>query len=345
MITRALKAIAEPVLLIGASLLIVEIACRVWVHFFYFIPAPSTELLTEPDAALGWRNKPGQYLLYPYRQDATLAPEPYGITINSDGSRGAPGGGRQVVDYFFGCSFTHGFAVDDSQTIPALFEKKSEAGALNFGVPGYGTLQALQLMKNILPQSLPPETVVFYLYLDSHDDRTVVEPYWMSWLFHPYSMRPLIGSVPYCDWGAAGVRCFPPTEYPHVPFRDWLMISRVIGDVIYTVGSRQRVSHKREISRVLMSQMNDLVKSRGGRLVVIFLLSDDAVLKSHADFLRAQGIDYLDCRDERFEQASMRQGDNLHPNGTMNEIYADCLSRAQTSMAAQPQSGGGSPKL
>ncbi len=137
-----------------------EIAARLlgytglkWVH--YEIKTSPTNCITG-DSLLGFRLNPGKF----------------NVTIN--------GGLKYVATHlnsknrycdtdtnsshtigFFGCSFTYGMGVEDSATFVAQIARKlPETHVLNYSVPGYGTVQTLQLLQQLEGQNKLPDTIV-----------------------------------------------------------------------------------------------------------------------------------------------------------------------------------------
>jgi len=84
-------------------------------------------------------------------------------------------GDRDEFAVFFGDSFLFGEGSNDEETIPSLFESRTQRyRAYNYGVPGYGTQQMLaKLQSNSLKDEVKEETgVLFYTYLeDVHEGR------------------------------------------------------------------------------------------------------------------------------------------------------------------------------
>ena len=84
----------------------------------------------------------------------------YGAVINSnsDGVRGSREkySGKKAV--FYGDSFCFGEGVDDDETIPAFFEKKSNIQSVNLGVHGYGIDQQYLYLKETLSKYKPALT-------------------------------------------------------------------------------------------------------------------------------------------------------------------------------------------
>lgn len=65
--------------------------------------------------------------------------------------------------WIFGCSFTHGWSVNDEETYPWLLQERfPNYEVVNFGVSGYGTIQSLMQFKNELEMRRPKVAVLAY---------------------------------------------------------------------------------------------------------------------------------------------------------------------------------------
>ena len=79
-------------------------------------------------------------------------------SINHDGLRmGFEGGDNgRVAALFFGCSYTFGEGVNDDETLPYVFEERSQGRfkAVNLGFHGYGPQQMLAVLENELEKPI-----------------------------------------------------------------------------------------------------------------------------------------------------------------------------------------------
>ena len=76
--------------------------------------------------------------------------------------------------WLFGCSFTHGWSLNDQETYPWRLQERFPASAVvNYGVGGYGTIHALLQLWAALHTRAPP-VVAIYAYAGFHDERNTV---------------------------------------------------------------------------------------------------------------------------------------------------------------------------
>lgn len=80
--------------------------------------------------------------------------------------------------WVFGCSFTHGWGVNDSETYPWLLQAKfPEFEVVNFGMDGFGTLQSVMQLEEAIRLRGSPEWVIL-AYGSFHDQRNVLSRAW-----------------------------------------------------------------------------------------------------------------------------------------------------------------------
>lgn len=121
-------------------------------------PRPLRELLREAvsdplfDREIGWaRTKASQ----------TVFPNGVTYTFLDDGSRLSGLTNGPVGIAFFGCSGTMGLEVGDADSFPARVSTLARVQVKNWGVPGYGVDQALQLFERRYPKGTPRPPVAF----------------------------------------------------------------------------------------------------------------------------------------------------------------------------------------
>lgn len=78
---------------------------------------------------------------------------------------------RREAIWVFGCSFTHGWSLNDEETYPWVLQQRlPDYQVVNFGVSGYGTLHSLMQFREALrTRDKPKAAVVAYGFL--HDRR------------------------------------------------------------------------------------------------------------------------------------------------------------------------------
>ena len=132
----------------------------------------------QDDSLLGYKGRPGQFELL--LQDSLG----FQVTHNAAGWRICPGDSIQSDKrpeiWIFGCSFTHGYGVNDSECYPCLLQTRFPNYHIqNFGMDGFGTLQNWLQMQKAIPEGKKP-AVVILAYGAFHDQRNTANRYWQK---------------------------------------------------------------------------------------------------------------------------------------------------------------------
>lgn len=146
---------------------------RPWVEPSQRITVRPGGSLYAPDSLLGYRGRPGRYDL---RLQDSLD---FTVTHGAEGWResGATSDSLPQV-WVLGCSFTHGFGVNDRETYVAHLQRHMpDYRVRNFGMDGYGTLQNWLLLRSLLRTGQKPALVVLG-YGSFHDQRNTANRYW-----------------------------------------------------------------------------------------------------------------------------------------------------------------------
>jgi len=279
-----------------------------------------------PDPVLGWRTVPGHYLFGPYSPEGAQAI----VTIRPDGARDTGDGsstGRPLV-LLVGCSFTFGWAVSDDQTWAwRLQALRPDLEIENRGVEGYGTLQALLLLDELLKRGERPARVLYGLY--DHAVRNVAAPGWLWQL----SFNKQAVATPYCDLGAGGVlQCHPPALYPSLPFHEYLALVAMLENNLARLRAGGRQEQGVQITKLLMERMAALCKEYGIPFSIVVLQLQERPAADYIPFDKQRGIDVIDCNHPRFTAADIVTGEG-HPNESVHRFWADCIAAA----LAEPQ--------
>lgn len=207
--------------------------------------------------------------------------------VYSDGRRARVSSrGRQTPDSVdiitLGCSFAYGYRVENEYTFTEELGKKFNVPIANFAVPGYGTVQALQMLKRNL--DLHPG-VVIYAFITDHIRRSL----------SPVALNnsPFCRAVPFVDFDGNKEPFIRP---PRFELLDPKLFHKYEEEILYNSGGfgfndvlwriRADLYHLKEwkdiqylndpLSRkvsfaYLINEMSAAVKSIGARLVIVYL--------------------------------------------------------------------------
>lgn len=107
----------------------------------------------------------------------------------------------KVKHGFFGCSYTYGWGVNDSETFCSLLQKETKAQIINFAKPGYGTIQGYYQLKNLIKKGIRLNSANF-IFCDFHAERNVLSPTYATTILEGFSKNQKLSSS----------ACFPVAE-------------------------------------------------------------------------------------------------------------------------------------
>jgi hypothetical protein len=236
--------------------------------------------------------------------------------------------------WIFGCSFTHGWAVNDDQTYPWLLQEEfPDYEVVNFACSGYGTLHALLQFRDAIKTRQPPAVAVL-AYASFHDARNTF-------------LRKRAKSV--ATWNKLG-----PLEQPYARLDENGNLQIAMADVVYRefpLMRRSALAHfveitydnyeawrtpSRRITEALIEEIAALADSNGVQLVFAFIDGYPYMM----DFTRRVGIPTVDISVD----LSLPENNNLphdgHPSAHAHRQYADKLApilrETLTSTTAKP---------
>jgi hypothetical protein len=287
----------------------------------------------ELDGEIGWVNKAGNEF---------VANEGARARINNwRGYRRAsapkdPIGNPLPRIWLFGDSWTNGFGVADQDTFAwRLNGARDDLFVENFGTPGHSTYQAYLLARRTLSKSktVPALTILGFTPFMSMRDTS----FWSkdSAMMQVSSSRlirppfPLIGK----DGTMSASPGWVTEEWPleatfsmmrriHTAFirvYQWVHSDKINNNI----GSQSKESMS--LTSEIIHLMDNAVKSRGSRLLVVFLSSGHApnwqwLVKK----LRNSGVPVITC-DILGDDSAYRNDSNQHPNPKYHSHYADCI--------------------
>jgi len=283
-------------------------------------------MLAEKDPVRGWQNSPGSYTYSGYSPEVAEIV----VNINDDGGRSTgiektPLNDTQDSIFFVGGSITMGYAISDDETMAwKVASRYPDSKVFNYGVPGYGTLQALQALEEHLPKD-QTKKIIFYGLLEHHLNRNVLVATWITNFIGPGK-----GNLPpYAELDDNGniVRKPPSTRMPW-PLKDKLAMVQLAERSYIETAFKSRSKDKQEVFRQLMLEMVELGKANNAEVVVLFLKITDKGREYFRPLLDAEKISYAECTEagNLVFQDEYRVTGEGHPNGEINTLFADCVS-------------------
>ncbi len=213
-----------------------------------------------------------------------------------------------------GCSFIEGFGLDDTETsgwkLQSILPNYS---VQNFGAGGYGTLQALLVIRDLPKRYRETQgSVIVYGFADFHQARNIR---------NAGAQRSWRGDAvfPVCDEAGCGV-------WSGKPMGRWFQRSRCLSlleNVWDFLLYQRKVDTARAVTEHLLSEMKNTAQGMGARFIVapVTSLSSDWL-----SFFRSAGVEVVSCAPTITNREQYLLGDG-HPKGLWNEEYSKCLAR------------------
>jgi len=286
----------------------------------------------EPDAQLGWRNRPGVYTFgreYPIRM--TFWPDHTRATAPAPAAAGP-------LLALIGDSFTQGYALSDEDTFGwKLQARRPDWRVRNLGSAGYGTTQSLLSLRRLLEDAADRPEMVVYGFSDFHEARNVAATPWLRGLARGADQGHV--AVPYATLdGGGALQLHPPVRYPDWPFdRRSAVVATLEGlwaDA--TVGGRGATG--RAVTDRLLVELDRAAWTAWSRLLVITLsqwMLDSG--RHYRALFDEHGILSADCRHPKFFAPEMSVPTYGHPNATMNTHWASCVEAAIQRVGEPPR--------
>jgi hypothetical protein len=264
---------------------------------------------------LGYSHIPGSFsvtLETGYSFTMTHLPDLSRITRQID-----PGvvAGKKKEVWIFGCSYTHGWSINDEETYPWLISAMfPDFSVVNFGVGGYGTIHSLLQLKDALESSLPELVIV--AYPDFHDERNTFartrRKFMAPWnrlgpLFQPYARIDRHGNLHLS---------ITDVEYREIPLMKHSSIVHAVEQLYNHLESKRLRGHA--VTQALIMEMANISRQHDVAFVVALLSSRSKMV----DFLKDRGIPYVDIAVNLSVPGNTNLPHDAHPSAVANQKYA-----------------------
>ena len=224
--------------------------------------------------------------------------------------------------WIFGCSFTHGFSLNDEQTYPWLLQHDvPDYEVVNFGVDGYGDVQSLIQFKESLKSRNKPAIVVV-AYASFHDTRNRATRLWKKLLLTNSRLGPM--NFPYATLGPDKelVLLNDQLEYPGFALLRRSALANYL-DNRYNI-SIEESYHSHEVSRAVLKEFANLCKANGIQFVVAGIMRDPLTAEMLAA-LNAEGVMTVDISVDLLLKENLNLPHDPHPSAIANQQFASKL--------------------
>jgi len=272
----------------------------------------------KPDPVLGWRNNPGVH-------PADESPH-NPMTILADGARDTGPAGAGPTALIVGCSYAEGYGVRDEETLAWKLQRRfPQMRIRDYGVPGYGTYQTLMLMRELYEREGLRPALVIYGFLPFHADRNVLT-YSMLEAFRAFGGERF--SPPRVELKDGALAAYPPFVVPAWPLEEHSALVTLMHEAELRVRMGKREEQRVEATAILLGQMQSLVTSRQGKLLVATLYnSDPEISRQLMEKVRPAGIAQIDVTYAGAETRPEKilVGGSGHPGAIIHAWWAEKL--------------------
>ena len=285
---------------------------------------PNVPISKQPDAVLGWKQKPGRYVYKPFVEglpDIRMTISEAGTRVTGESDSESKNGLA-----IFGCSYAEGEHISDEETFAwKLQSYYPEAKVTNYGVAGYGTYQSRLLMEKVLERPNPPQKLL-YAFMEHHEARNIAHSSWLKGL----SGHSTEGEValPFASLDGNGRL----VKHEQRKYPQWLLSRELasvafVQDLYVRLEARAREFQEVPVTMEIIREMNDIAKEHGVDFAVVLLYGLKPQAKTeYIGYFKRHGIEHYDCEYPKTpEHVVPGEG---HPNGKLNTLWATCIARS-----------------
>ena len=291
-------------------------------HYLWTDPQSRNPLMCLHDETLGWRGKPGRYIIKGYSEEQ----EDFYMTILEDGSRATSQEmspkENQIV--FLGDSVTWGQALDDDQTFCWKLQKRLEKWQIkNYGMGGYGTYQNYLFLKTYLEESGVKPQLVVLAHTSWQTMRNVAPSIWMRDLSRENfrdSEKRLKVPFAYLDKDENLVTG-EMSEYTSWPFRQQSAWIGFLESVYYKFRVGYRMKNFYLLEKKIILEMKRMCEKKGVKFLYISLIRE----LDYSGF----GFETNKCMKEDYKWGDSRYTvkNEGHPNEVMHDYWTNCIEK------------------
>ena len=315
------------VLLTIASAATLEIAARVagWETWKVEDPGVRVEpggrlFATDPD--LGYTHIPGEFrveLATGFGFDVTHGEDTLRLTAPAGKATGEPA----PEIWLLGCSFTHGWSLNDDESYPwRLQQLLSDYRIVNFGVSGYGTVQSLLQLQRALADGDKPAAIIL-AYAHFHDVRNTfvrkrrkqVAPWnYLGRLTHPRARFDADGDV--------RIELVPVT-YEEFPLMRYSALAHAV-EMLYN--DYEAWSARSADVTLELIVMTAALAQEAGVPFAVAGITDSRHTTAMLQLAGQRGLETVDIATDLNREGYTNKPHDAHPSGLATRVYADRLA-------------------
>lgn len=300
-----------------------EILLRLFGFGPYSYNSKWPEINMQPDSLLGFSHNIGTMSYNLYGKDITE-------TIFKDRNRIT----RPRLDTFnryqykinlYGCSFTHGYGIEDSLTYPYILQKLRNEKINNFGISAHGLLQFYLLLKEHSMNNLKPNIAIIH-YASFHNNRNILTKLKQIEMERYSSNKAKLDSIsfPYMKLNNDNVLEIyyeKHKKYKETPLIKYSAIINSIDKLIVYIEDYKTNKNEALTNQILMKKIINLCKEQHITLIVLGL-TNDKITKAMLKLCQDNDIYSQDIsKGLDTQEYKLSQNDN-HPNAKACQVYA-----------------------
>jgi hypothetical protein len=224
--------------------------------------------------------------------------------------------------WIMGCSFTHGWSLNDQDTYPWLLQAHlPEYEVVNYAVEGYGTLHALLQLREALTTQPTPRMVV-YAYASLHDGRNTFLRNRRKTIAPWNGLGPLLQPHVWLDRHGHLRSAMATVEYTEFPFMRYSALVHFL-EMTY---NRLEDSwfHSHQVSQRLLLEMAELANQYNVEFILA-TIAEDARTREMLAFAQAHGLMGVDISVNSSRYEYTNEPHDSHPSPLANAHYAERL--------------------
>ena len=224
--------------------------------------------------------------------------------------------------FIFGCSYTYGTGINDSETYPFLLQNEfSNTKITNYAVPSYGTTHALlELKKQIDNQHIP--NIVIIGFATFHEERNQMNKTYQYKLIQGVEINKINVNqliFPYLNLQDNNIGYINVIKkFKAIPLRKHLALANLIENIDLNIQSKKL--EKLTYSKELILEIKELCRQHNIKLIIADIdYSEDS--KKIASFCKTQKINYLNISPDFNKEGYRNSPYDPHPNKEAHQIY------------------------
>lgn len=226
--------------------------------------------------------------------------------------------------WIFGCSFTHGYGLNNEDTFPWLLQRAlTDYEVVNFGVDGYGTVQSLIQFQESLQNGNKPAVVVVD-YASFHDQRNGMSRAWKKVLITNFRFGPM--NYPYAKLAPNNklvlVNEPAPMDYPGLGLLQNSALAQQLDNFYNYLIEKSYRGH--DVSKAVLEEFLNLCQANGIDFVVAGIIRGPAD-SDMLEYFNTKGALAVDISVDLDIKANTNLPYDGHPSPIATKQYAQKL--------------------